>query len=137
MAPQLQPDFSEEVTPPPPGVYRARIVGAEMKTAKMSGNPMINWKLELAGPNGTNFTSYHTTMLAGKGTGFLRRFMEAVNPNYNGEAIDTDKLNGKTLQVKMVDEINQQTGQKTGYLRVGDVSPDPDSSPFPESEIPF
>lgn len=131
----LQPDFSEEVTGPAPGLYRARIANVEQTFAKSSGNPMVKWKLEVAGPSST-FTVWNTTMLAGRGVGFFRRFVEAVEPSYDGGPIDTDTLIGKTVQVELIDEYTQD-GKKTGYLRVKEAFQDTDATDFPTTDVPF
>src|SRR3954464_7955429 len=96
----LNPDFSEEVKPPSPGIYRARVISAEQRLSKTSGDPMLNWKIEVAG-HGQNFTVWHNTMLSGKGVSFLRRFIQAIDPSYDGGQIDTDVLIGKTLTVDL------------------------------------
>lgn len=126
------PDFSEEVTPPKPGTYRARVQAADMREWP-GGTPYVNWKLECVGSSG-NFSVFHTTNLSGRGVGFFRRFMEAINPGYSGEPVDLPKLVGQTLSVELGPEVRD--GQKTGYLKVVEVSADNDNSPFPDT-IPF
>lgn len=94
---------------------------------------MLVWVLEFSTPVG-NFRTNHRTMLAGKGVGFFRRFIEAVDPSYQSGAVDVDKLVGKTLRVSMVDDIDRRTGQKTGYLKVDEALPDDSGNAFPSDE---
>lgn len=124
----IQPDFSQEVIPPKPGVYRAKVVSFQQKQSEYSD--YLNWKLLVDTPHG-QFNLFHTTPLNGKGAGFLRRFIEAFNPNYNGGAFDPDSLIGRTVRVALKDEVGRD-GQKTGYLRINEAMLDQDSSPFPE-----
>lgn len=123
----LNPDFSQEVKPPAPGIYRARVVSVEQKLSKSSGDPMLNWKIEVAG-HGANFTVWHITMLSGRGVSFLRRFIQAIDASYVSGPIDTDALIGRTLTVDLV-----QDGK---YLKIYEASPDTETGPFPE-DAPF
>ncbi len=132
MSSLVTPDFSEEVTPPKPGTYRARVTSAEMREWP-GGTPYINWKVECAGNSGS-FSVFHTTNISGRGVGFFRRFMEAINPSYGGEAVDLPGLVGQTLSVELGPEVRD--GQKTGYLKVIEVAADSASEPFPEN-VPF
>jgi hypothetical protein len=129
----IKPDFSEEVSPPKPGVYRARIATAESRIGKTYGTPFINWKLDVLGERGI-FTNYHSTPISGKGAGMFRQLMEAIDPDYNGGAVDPRNIIGKTIMVELVPEM--RNGQKTGYLRVQDVMRDTNINKFPEAREP-
>lgn len=78
-------DFSEEVTPLSPGVYNARIVAADIKHAKESGKPYINWQLETFGsPEVNGKRVFHTTPLSG---GWVSKLAE-LHKAATGEEID-------------------------------------------------
>lgn len=140
----IQPDFSQEVVPPKPGIYRAKVVAVEPKSGPNSD--YLNWKLIIDSPGG-QFTVFHSTPINGKGAGFLRKFVMAFDPNYNGGSFDPYTFIGKTLQVALKEQVNRD-GAKTGYLTVGDAFYDSQREPFPEgrddrqgsfneSDIPF
>ena len=131
----INPDFSEEVLPPKPGEYRARIAKVEQKFGKTYGTPFLNWKLECATPRGI-LSVFHSTPIAGKGAGFFRRFMEAIDPNYDGRPVDADQLIGRTLRVQLEDQVDANN-RKTGYLKVAEVMPDPDHSEFSDPSLDF
>lgn len=72
-------NFDNEVTPLAPGVYKARIVGAEVKQGKTKddGTPginYVNWRLETFGSPEVNGKSvFHMTPLEG---GFVTKLAE-------------------------------------------------------------
>lgn len=132
MSQQVTPDFSEEIIPPKPGSYRARVVTAKQEIGRTHGTPLVNWKLEVLGDRRT-FTNYYSTPLSGKGAGMFRKMMEAIDPGYAGGVVDLDALAGQTLQVEMEYEKDRD-GNRGRYLRVRDPLPDTDSAPFPGDE---
>ncbi len=78
-------DFSEEVKPLSPGVYAARIVAAEVKFGKESGNPYVNWQLETFGSPAVNGKRvFHMTPLKGGWISKLADFHKAAT----GQEID-------------------------------------------------
>jgi len=67
----------------PPGEYKVRITGEEVKTSKNTGVPMVAWKLTIFGAEGdaeryNGRTLFHTTVLRGKGSGLYRSLYAAT-----------------------------------------------------------
>ncbi len=79
-------DFSGEVKPLTAGVYKARIVSAEVKASK-AGNPYVNWTLETFGsPEVNGKRVYHATPLSG---GWVTKLAE-LHKAATGEDIDKE-----------------------------------------------
>lgn len=126
MAPQISPDFSEavEFVALPPGVHKVRVVACENKTSN-AGNPYLKWKLETFGAEVRELNGrpiWHTTPIMGKGAGILRAFLTAANPAYTGGAFEPEEYYGRELQVVTEKDIDQRTGEDTGYARVKSVA---------------
>lgn len=122
---QISPDFSEAVDfgKIPNGIYKARIIGCEMKTSQ-AGNSYLNWKLQVFGAEGA-FASYnnrtltHMTMTTGKGSGNLKQLLKATLETEG--AFDTDALLGKEIEITLGDKRNQD-GTVSDYPEVKAVN---------------
>ena len=121
----VTPDFTEVQDEVTPGTYKTRIVTAEQKEWS-PGKPYINWTLETYGEpeqknNGRKI--FHKTSLTGKGAFMLQRFYRAATGEVLQGAFDTEQLYGKNVEVEIVDGVNRQTGEATGYTEVKSVRP--------------
>lgn len=121
----VQPDFSEIQDEVTPGTYKVRIVKAEQREWS-PGKPYLNWELETWGEtdaknNGRRI--FHKTSLTGKGVFMLQRMYRAATGEVLTGAFDTEQLYGKNLEVEIVDGVNRQTGEATGYTEVKSVRP--------------
>ncbi len=107
MCPEITPDFTEAVGTLTPGEYAVRVVDSEVKTSK-AGNPMINWKLETFGRDDDSLngrTLFHNTMISGKGSGFLREFLSAVQAELSPDGkLETTAIHGRELVVVLANE---------------------------------
>lgn len=119
----VTPSFEElaEITP---GMYKARITGAEVTASKSSGTPMAVWKLELfgsenKGQNGQIIT--HRTMLAGKGAFGIKDLYRAAMKEELTGAFDTDMLLGKEVKLTLAAGM-QQDGTPSRYPEVKSVT---------------
>lgn len=117
--PIITPDFSEaqELEPIPTGVYNARIVDVEQKTAKSSGNTYLKWKLQLFGAEGdlakyNNWPVFYNTMTSGKGAGMLKQFAKAVLKEVPTQ-LDTDAFLGKEVQISLQQGKDQDGNPST------------------------
>lgn len=118
MCPLITPDF-EEKPQLPPGEYAAKIVGCEMKTSK-KGTPYLSFKFETLDSRQWVFTN---TGLSGKGAQLFKAIVKAAYmPGYESGPIDTDKLLGRTLNVKCDFQVNPD-GTEGKYVQVFDVAP--------------
>lgn len=119
----VTPSF-EELADITPGVYKARITGAEVTTSKTSGLPMAVWKLELfgsdnKGQNGQVIT--HRTMLAGKGAFGIKDLYRATMKEELTGAFDTDMLLGKEVKLTLAAGM-QPDGTPSRYPEVKSVT---------------
>lgn len=126
---EITPDFSEcqENTPVPEGVYNARIVDVEQQTAKTSGAPMLNWKMQIFGSDveGTNNrVLFHRTMVTGKGAFGLRDLLSAAGVKIqSGQSFNAQELLGKEVQVAVATQVNRETGEQLPFSTVKAVRP--------------
>ena len=125
----IRPDFSEaiDMSPIPPGKYRARIINAEYKVSKKSGDPYLNWKLEVSEPETkqTGKEFYHITMIKGKGTGVLKQFVSAVlneEVDFSNFEFDPSDFYGRELMVTLQKKVDQE-GKESKYPEVFSVLP--------------
>ena len=136
MCPTIQPDYAESsMAPLPAGTYFARIVEAEYENHPKSGQ-IIKWELEVFGNPEKKFNGkgiYHRTNISGQFSGYLKLFLQAINPNYAGEAFDTDDYIGKELEVTIAYDIDKQTGQPSQYSKIKKVAP----YVAVESDVPY
>jgi len=124
----VTPSFDEIQDDVSPGVYKVRVrkgtLGYWDGDAKTK--PYVNWELETFGEtesknNGRRI--FYKTSAAGKGAFVLQKFFRAACGEALKGAFDTEQLVGKVLQVEVIDGVNRQTGEKTGYTEIKDVRP--------------
>jgi hypothetical protein len=126
---EITPDFSEapENTPVPEGVYKARITDVEQQTAKTSGAPMLNWKLQIfdSDVEGTNNrVLFHRTMVTGKGAFMLRDLLKATGTQVEkGQSFNAQELLGKEVQVAVAARIDNRTGEQSPFPEVKAIRP--------------
>lgn len=81
----LPMNFDGEIKPLSAGVYAARIIAAEGRVGKTSGNPYINWQLETFGsPEVNGKRVFHMTPTSG---GWVTKLAE-LHKAATGEDID-------------------------------------------------
>ena len=121
---QITVDLSEavELASVPPGVYPARISGAEVKATKAGTGNYIKWEMTIFGAEGelTRFNNskvWHNTMTSGKGAGMLKQFVKAATGEELSGGLDTDTLLGKEVSLTLA-EGKDQHGQPSGYPEV-------------------
>jgi len=116
----ITPDFSEIQDAISPGTYKVMVKKGEIKEWS-GGSKYINWELETFGetePKNNGRRIFHKTAISGKGAFLLQQFYRAAcGTNLTGN-FDTEQLVGKQLAVEVVDGINRQTGEPTGYTEV-------------------
>ena len=120
MCPLIEPDFSEAADGVPPGTYSANIVKHEMKQSR-AGASYLRWQLTVfnAQDSRVNGQSVWTnTMLSGKGTVMLQRLYQAALGTKLEGSFDPDTLLGKPVSVTVIDGIDKDTGEKTGFAEV-------------------
>ena len=107
-------DFSGEIKPLSPGIYAARIVAAEVKHGKESGNPYVNWQLETFGsPEVNGKRVFHMTQLQG---GYVTKLAElhkaatGQDIDKTAKSYDPEMLIGKEVTVTLTSrEYNGKT----------------------------
>lgn len=99
------------IKPLPNGEYRVQVVSAEVKTSG-KGEPMIDWRLDLAGnPEFNGRVLFHTTPLAGRGIGLMSAFAKATGKPWAGTGIDTDAYIGSELRVETKIQVQKEDGK--------------------------
>lgn len=119
----LTPDFSEVKDPVGPGVYTCQVTSSELAEWP-NGGVYIKWKLETMNetdPKNNGRVIWHKTATSGKGAFMLQKFFQAATKQSLHGEFDTESLYGKQLKVELVDGINRQTGEPTGYTEVKNV----------------
>lgn len=110
--PKIQPDYSEASKPIHPGTYLCRVISAEEKIGKSSGNKYINWKLETEPEKNILF---YSTPIEGRGAGMFKHFVRCIDKNYGGGEYDTDELIGQVVSAELDIEDGEYNGRK--YMR--------------------
>lgn len=121
----VRPDFSEVADEIKAGVYKVMVKGAEVKEWP-NGGQYINWELETFGeaePKNNGRRVYHKTSTSGKGAFMLQRFYRAATGKSVTGEFDTEECLGKALEITIVDGVNRQTGEPTGYPEIKAVRP--------------
>ncbi len=121
----IKPDFSEIADSITAGTYRVRVKKGEVKEWP-NGGQYINWELETYGDekaqnNGRK--TYAKTSVSGKGAFMLQAMYRAATGKALTGEFDTEELVGKELSVTLVDGINRQSGEPTGYVEVKKFGP--------------
>jgi len=103
----------------PDGDYRVRVVDIEERVSENSGQPYLNWELEIVGGEYDGATIYHTTSLQKQALFNLRATLEALGLDVPESAmeIDLDALIG--LEMGVTVEVQEVQGRKRS--RVVDV----------------
>lgn len=121
--PLVTPNFDEIAGEIVPGRYRGIVKKAEAKEWS-EGKPYINWEIETVGsanPKDNGRKIFHKTSTTGKGAFMLQKFYRAVTGEALSGSFDTDQLLGKQVELEMIEGVNRQTGEKTGYMEVKNV----------------
>ncbi len=116
----IQPDFSEIQDQVTPGTYKVRVMEGTIKEWP-NGGSYVEWKLETFGEetaknNGRRI--FHKTATSGKGAFMLQQFYRAATGAALTGSFDTEQLVGKEVAVELVDGVNRQSGEPTGYTEV-------------------
>ncbi len=116
----IKPDFSEVADQVVPGTYKCIVKKGDVK-AWPNGGQYVNWELETYGEaesknNGRRI--FHKTSVSGKGAFVLQQmYLAAVGTALTGQ-FDTEQLVGKQVAVEVIDGVNRNTGEPTGYTEV-------------------
>lgn len=121
----INPDFSQavELEDLPPGTYKVRVVGCELKQTQ-KGETRLMWKLQTFGSETATWNNrviWHGTMTGGKGAGFLKAFVKAATGEDSVGSFDTDQLMGRELLVTTTVGKNQD-GSPSGFPEVKAVA---------------
>lgn len=109
----VTPDFSEAIKPVEAGDYPVRVSGFKNGKSQKSGDPYINWSLEIVGGEQAGRKFSYFTMLAGKGSGNLLRFLELCIEGYAGGPFDPEAIVGSRMVATIApEEYNGQTSMK-------------------------
>ena len=121
----VTPNFDEVQDNVTPGTYKVRVKKGDVKEWP-NGGTYINWELETFGETETKNNGrrvFHKTSTSGKGAFMLQSFYRAaVGTDIKGQ-FDTEQLVGKEVAIEVVDGINRQSGEPTGYTEVKRVKP--------------
>lgn len=121
----VQPNFDEVQDQVSPGTYKVIVKKGEVKEWP-NGGQYINWELETFGetePKNNGRRIFHKTSVSGKGAFVLQQFYKAaVGTNLTG-SFDTEQLVGKQIAVELIDGVNRQTQEPTGYTEIKRVRP--------------
>lgn len=104
------------------GNFKVKIVGSEIKTSK-KGSQYVSWKLETMSLDKEidGRWIFMITPLEGKGAGMFKHFVHAAGDKaYEDGEYDTDKLNGKTMNVT-TEENYMPDGTISQYPRVVEI----------------
>lgn len=121
----VTPDFSEIAEDIGPGTYKVRIKKGDVKEWP-SGGTYVNWEMETFGeaePKNNGRRIFYKTSVSGKAAFQLQRLYKAAVGQALAGSFDTEQLCGKQVVVEIVDGVNRQTGEKTGYTDVKAVRP--------------
>lgn len=123
----IKPDFSEVADAVTPGVYMVIVKKGDLKSSTtQSGDTWeyINWEMETVGetdPKNNGRRIYMKTPISGKGAFRLQELYRAATSAALTGSFDTEQLVGKTVKIEVVDGVNRQTGEPTGYTEVKKV----------------
>lgn len=121
----INPDFSDIQDQVSPGTYRVRVKKGDVKEWP-NGGLYINWEMETFGEAETKNNGrriFHKTATSGKGAFMLQQLYRAACGTALTGQFDTEQLIGKEVAVEIVDGVNRQTGEPTGYTEVKRVKP--------------
>lgn len=116
----ITPNFDDVQDAVAPGTYKVRIKKGDVKEWP-NGGTYINWDLETYGESESKNNGRHIfvkTNTSGKGVFMLQQLYRAAVGQTLAGSFDTEQLVGKEIAVEVVDGVNRQTGEATGYTDV-------------------
>ena len=120
----IQPDFSEVLEGVPAGTYTANVVDAEMRDSK-AGNKYVRWQFTIFGAADTRVNGksvWTNTPVSGKGAFRLKAlFVSALGEL--PQTFESEQVMGKSVVLDVVEGIDNQTGEKTGFAEVKAIRP--------------
>lgn len=121
----INPDFSEIQDAVEAGTYKVRIKKGEVKEWPRGGT-YVNWEMETFGEaeaknNGRRI--FHKTATSGKGAFTLQQLYKAATGQALTGSFDTESVVSKEVVVELVDGVNRETNEPTGYTEVKKVKP--------------
>ena len=116
----IKPDLSEVAEAITPGTYKGIIKKVEVKEWPKGGQ-YLNCEVETFGEaeaknNGRRI--FVKTPVSGGGAFRLQELYRAATGAVLKGEFDTETLVGKQIAVEMVDGVNRQTNEPTGYVEV-------------------
>lgn len=116
----IEPNFDDIQDAVAPGTYKVRVKKGEVKEWP-NGGTYVNWELETFGEetqknNGRKL--FAKTATSGKGAFMLQAFYRAAVGQALTGSFDTEAVVGKELAVEVIDGVNRQTGEATGYTEI-------------------
>lgn len=121
----VTPDVSELADEVTPGTYRGVITKAESGEWS-TGTKYVKWTLETTGESESKNNGrriYHKTPVMGRGAFQLQKLYKAATGRPLTGSFDTEELVGKVVALEVVDGVNRETGEPTGYIEVKNVRP--------------
>lgn len=121
----IQPNFDDIQDAVAPGTYKVRVKKGDIKEWP-NGGTYVNWDLETFGEADQKNNGRHIfakTATSGKGAFMLQSFYRAAVGQALTGQFDTEQLVGKELTVEVIDGVNRQTGEPTGYTEVKKFKP--------------
>lgn len=123
----------------PEGDYIAKIIGAEKKESKDSGNTYIKWLLEIQGPKGKGKKTHTNTMLSPpKALWNLRNLLEALGKEVPQKkvAVPYTKYIGELVGITLVDDEynNRKYSEVSDWIDPDLVEEDDDEDDDDEDE---
>ena len=119
----INPDFSEIQDTVEAGVYKVVVKKGEMKEWP-NGGTYVSWEMETYGesePKNNGRRIFHKTATSGKGAFTLQQLYKAAAGTALTGSFDTEAIVGKQVVIELVDGINRQTGELSGYTAVKKV----------------
>ena len=116
----VTPNFDDIQDSVSPGTYKVIVKKGDVKEWP-NGGTYVNWELETVGesePKNNGRRIFAKTSTSGKGAFMLQSIYRAAVGQALAGQFDTEQLVGKTLAVEVVDGVNRQTGEPTGYTEV-------------------
>lgn len=85
------------------GWHIVRVIGCEQKTSQGSGNPYLNWELEVNDPDDENNGQklWLITSLTDKALPMLKRFIRACDVEWGPEGFTTEDVLGCELEINV------------------------------------
>lgn len=116
----VKPNFDEIADEIKPGTYKGIVKRAEVKDWP-NGGTYVSWEIETYGepePKNNGRRIFHKTSTSGKGAFQLQKFYRAATGKSLTGEFDTEECMGKAVELTVVNGVNRQTGELTGYPEV-------------------